>query len=972
MNIRKIDDFHWKIPKSGDMNVPAKVIASEKLLKEIKQDKTLNQIRNVATLPGIYKNAICLPDGHQGYGFPIGGVAALDYEEGGISPGGVGYDINCLAGDSQIVTEFGTCIEISEFEKFFEKVKNGNTLQKEGLIKLQTLSDQGFEGKDALMFMSREAQIYEITTEAGLKLKATADHPFLTSSGMVELGELEEGDEVAVSFFEGVEHEEKEDSSTLLSEGDFSESVARELKKRDLLPLKESSTEARLLAKLIGYSIGDGTVYFSNEKGYINFYGEEEDLEFIMSDLSRLGFSTSIHSRERDHQIDDQYGSKQFSALHHELHCSSKSLARVFSKLGVPVGSNTTEKVRVPPWIMNGSKVVRRLFLAGFFGAELSSPSTHTKTGFYAPILSQNKNEGFVEDGRKFMIQIMGLLEDFGINCTKISTREEHENKSGKTFRIRLLISAEEDNLLRLCRKIGFEYNEKRRQLAEIASHYILLKKRENKFREELTEKIKEYKKKGLNIGEVKDLLADKINERFIERHYYKGAGQRISLDFISFDDFLKKSKSSLEEHKTLFDQVVNVEKMGSERVYDFNVSENHNFVANGFVVSNCGVRLLRTNLDKGDVESNVKELLNTFYNNVPSGVGSKAKIKLNGSELNEVLERGVRWAVENGYGWDQDLKHLEENGRMKQADVSKVSAKAKNRGIPQLGSLGSGNHFLEIQKVDEIYDEEVAKKFGIERENQVTVMIHTGSRGFGHQVCTDYLRKIEDRYPEIVGRLPDKELMYAPAGSQLADDYFGAMCAAANYAFTNRQMIMHWVRKSFESVLDGDAHDWGMELVYGLCHNMAKVEKHKINGKTRKVYMHRKGATRAFPPSHKKVPPDYRSTGQPVLIPGTMGTSSYLLAGTKKGMKESFGSTAHGAGRTMSRRGAKSKFWGEDVKDRLEKDEDIFVKPNTMPVVAEEAPGAYKDIDEVVNVSDKVGIGNVVARMKPMGVVKG
>ncbi|MBD3262947.1 hypothetical protein GF374_01035, partial [Candidatus Woesearchaeota archaeon] len=536
IKLKKISDIEWEIPKGTipNMNVPARVFSSDLLLPKMKQDRTLTQIANVATLPGIYKHAICLPDGHEGYGFPIGGVAALDFEKGGISPGGIGYDINCLTGDSKILTEFGSYLKIKDFENLFTITKNKNTLQKSNLLKIKSLSKTKITNKKILAYMSRESNdVYEITTTCGFKIKATSDHPFLTPFGMIDLKDLKPKDKVAINTFKGIKQDDKE-KYTLLSETDFKKTEADELTKRNLLPLKNPSNKLYILSKLFGYCLGDGTLYFSNKKGFVNFYGSKEDLENIKLDIQRLGFSARIYSRTRNHKIKDQYGIKKFITKTYELHCSAKSLAKLFVKLGMPVGTKTNQIINIPDWIMNGDKTIKRLFLAGLFGAELSSPKTHSKTGFYAPVLSLNKNSKYEENCRKFMIQIMNLLEDFNIKTTKISSRKEHKNRFGETVRVRLLISANENNLLKLWRNIGFEYNNKRQELANIASYYILLKKNENKFRQNLAKRIKEYKKKGLKISEVKHIFKNKINERFIERHFYEDAKQRISLNFIS------------------------------------------------------------------------------------------------------------------------------------------------------------------------------------------------------------------------------------------------------------------------------------------------------------------------------------------------------------------------------------------------------------------------------------------------------
>ncbi len=384
----------------------------------------------------------------------------------------------------------------------------------------------------------------------------------------------------------------------------------------------------------------------------------------------------------------------------------------------------------------------------------------------------------------------------------------------------------------------------------------------------------------------------------------------------------------------------------------------------------NCGVRLIKTNLTEKDIKPRIKEIVEALFKNIPSGVGSKGKIRLQEGQIDEVLDNGAEWAVENGYGWESDLEFLEENGKMEAADSSKVSDKAKKRGVPQLGSLGSGNHFLEVQKIDKIFDEDTAKVFGIE-EGQIVVLIHTGSRGCGHQICSDYLRVMDRAAKRYEINLPDRQLACAPVDSDEAQDYFKAMSAAANYAWTNRQMIVHWTRESFEQVLRQDTEEMGMEIVYDVAHNIAKKETHRIKDRNMDVYVHRKGATRAFGPGREEVPKAYRNVGQPVLIPGTMGTASYILAGTGTAMEETFGSSAHGAGRKMSRAGAKREYRGEEVKKLLES-RGIVVRASSMPVVAEEAPGAYKDVDEVVKTSADAGISRLVGKMIPLGVSKG
>ncbi len=384
----------------------------------------------------------------------------------------------------------------------------------------------------------------------------------------------------------------------------------------------------------------------------------------------------------------------------------------------------------------------------------------------------------------------------------------------------------------------------------------------------------------------------------------------------------------------------------------------------------NCGVRVIRTDFLFEDIKGRIKQLADTIFKLVPSGVGSTGPLRLSEAELDRVLDEGCEYILERGMAWDEDLKHCEEGGRMESADSSKVSSKAKRRGRPQLGTLGAGNHFLEIQRVQEIYDLKIAEKLGIFKD-QVVIMIHTGSRGLGHQVASDYIELFRRRFRDILRHSPDPELVYAPLGTKEADDYFAAMSAAANYAWSNRQVITYRTRQAFEKVFGMKAEDMGMYLIYDVAHNIGKIEVHKVNGEKKKVLVHRKGATRAFPPGRPEIPEDYREIGQPVLIPGSMGTASYILVGTQRAMELCFGSTTHGSGRTMSRAKAKRTYWGRDIVRMLES-RGIYVRAASMAVVAEEAPAAYKDVDEVVKAAHGVGISKKIARMVPLAVVKG
>jgi tRNA-splicing ligase RtcB len=385
----------------------------------------------------------------------------------------------------------------------------------------------------------------------------------------------------------------------------------------------------------------------------------------------------------------------------------------------------------------------------------------------------------------------------------------------------------------------------------------------------------------------------------------------------------------------------------------------------------NCGVRLLRTSLSEAEVRPRINELINSLFLNVPSGLGSEGKIKISQKEMNQLMVEGARWAVKRGLGSEEDLDVTEEGGCLGSADPSKISDKATKRGMPQTGTLGSGNHFLEIQVVKEIFDSHIASVMGITEIGQILVLIHTGSRGFGHQVCTDHLRIMETAVSKYGIKLPDRQLACAPIESSEGQDYLGAMACAANYAWANRQCIAHWVRESFSKIFGKSPEKLGMRQIYDVAHNIAKIEEHTIDGHRLKVCVHRKGATRAFPAGHKDTPIRYKEVGQPVLVPGDMGRCSFVAVGTQKAMDETFGSTCHGAGRVLSRGAAKRGIRGVDVIRELE-GRGIIVKAGSIPSLAEEASQAYKDITEVIDVVHQAGISKKVAMAIPMGVIKG
>ncbi|MEA3360134.1 MAG: RtcB family protein [Thermodesulfobacteriota bacterium] len=384
----------------------------------------------------------------------------------------------------------------------------------------------------------------------------------------------------------------------------------------------------------------------------------------------------------------------------------------------------------------------------------------------------------------------------------------------------------------------------------------------------------------------------------------------------------------------------------------------------------NCGVRLVTTSLPAREIRPRIKEIVSALFMNIPTGVGSRGKIKLSKSEEKRVAAEGASWAIKNGLGVEEDLETTEDNGVMRGADPEAVSDRAYKRGHDEVGTLGSGNHFLEIQYVDEIYDQKIASAFNLFK-GQLTVMIHTGSRGFGHQICDDFLKEMNSHVQDAGFVLPDRQLACAYIKSETGKRYLSAMACAANYAWVNRQVIMHWTRETFESVLGISPRDLKMELLYDVCHNIAKIESHMVDGKKTKVCVHRKGATRSLSPNHPDVPQKYRESGQPVIIPGDMGTYSYVLTGSQKAMDETFGSTCHGAGRVLSRRQAVKLAKGRAIAREME-DRGIFVQSRGRNTLKEEIPEAYKDVSLVVEAVHMAGLAKKVARMRPIGVIKG
>jgi tRNA-splicing ligase RtcB len=961
------------------MNVAGRIYADDALIEKMRTDATLQQCANVATLPGLYKYSITMPDGHEGYGFPIGGVAASDYEDGVVSPGGIGYDINCLTGDALVLTALGYRIPIREMESAWHRMQ------------VRTIKDMGSKNSRIVAFLKQPGtrRALRIRTRLGYEILGTEDHPVLTPYGMRELSLVRAGDKVAVHGFEGVPFEEAEDF-TLVTQRQIMQVdipannvvVAKELKSRGLLPLKSNSPKLPYLIKIMGYVLGDGSLVFTDKTAMVWFWGKSKDLEEIRKDVIEIGYSpTRIYTRTRMAEVKTRYGTDRFVSTEHGFYVHARSLAAILAALGVPRGQKASQNFVLPKWLFRLPLWQKRLLLGSFFGAELSKPAVvtgHPKT-IASPLLTQSKHANALSGGLRMMRQIRRLLTEFGVKCNEIIVDfNTNRTKNGiPSSRIKLQVSESPDNLIRFWSTIGFEYNQQKSSRASIAVNYLKSKKLAVRERMRVAASVTLLQNMGVPTRQIYDQFdASGVNERFIERSLYEARDgpARVPFTFPSFREYARSASAGLGISGAVWDRIATVEPVDiNEPVYDFTVGDRaHNFVANGIVVSNCGVRLIRTNLSEENVRPQLARLLDALFTNVPSGLGSRGKVgRLSSGDLEKVTTEGVEWAVDHGYGWPEDQKHCEENGCMETANPDKVSGVAKQRGAPQLGSLGSGNHFLEIEKVDKIFDLPVAEKLGIRKEGQVLVLVHTGSRGFGYQICSDYLRVMEHAIQKYGIKLPDRQLACAPANSNEVEDYIGAMSCAANFAWSNRQMITHWTRESFEKTFGKSADQLDMSLIYDVAHNIAKIEEHAVDGERKKVYVHRKGATRAFPAGHPAIPPEYREIGQPVLIPGSMGTASWVLIGTPKAMELSFGTTAHGAGRFMSRAAAKRRNPARAVEDQLSK-KGIMIRAENFGTISEEAPEAYKNVDSVAEVSHQLGIATKVARLVPIGVTKG
>lgn len=967
----KLDEFKFELPKSFQpgMRAPGIIYTDEQMIEHIYSENAHLQVANVACLPGIVKASMAMPDVHHGYGMPIGGVAAFDPENGGIiSPGMCGYDINCITGETGVLHEFGYKLKIRDFEKIWQKER----------IKCLKLNPGEPVDTEIVRFIKTKAPdtIYKIVTTSGIEITATEDHPFYTEKGMTPLCEV--NSRIAIYPFEGVPYEEPSNEIIvaendvkrfLLSIGKDSrghglEQTIIQLKKRNLLPLRYNSEALPYLIKIMGYVWGDGHLGFigKQKKGVTSFYGKPEDLDKIAQDIEQSGFKPSkMYSRDRKHKIKTFYGEFKFERTEHSIKVGSTAFATLLAALGEPQGNKAAQDFVLPNWLLKAPLWQKRLFLAAFFGAELTSPNAFESRNynFYTPILSINKKVKYMGSGELFLTQISQMLSDFSVKTSRISKRKSHVNKNGEvSYRLRLILSSLPESLLNLWGKVGFEYNKEKQFLANVLCHYIKLKENVKNHRTAIANKIKTLKKDSWLPQKIKEMLKDDpyINEKFIERSLWGGRKTKVrtAYKFPTLKKFIKDATHNLGNSGMVWDTIYSISEAKDDYVYDFTVSNDwHNFVANNFVVSNCGVRMLRTNLKKDKITSKIKDIVYALASNIACGVGRKGPTALSKPDLEKILKKGSKWAVENGYGWQEDIEHTEEQGSMQGANPECISRRAKERGLPQQGTLGSGNHFVEVQYVQEIYDEQAAQAMGIEKDT-VTIMIHSGSRGLGHQVCTDYVKVMTEAARKYKILLPDRQLCCAPVNSEEGQEYFAAMACAANYAWCNRQMMMHWAREAFARIAGSSPEKLGMDLIYDVTHNIVKMEKH--GGKT--LCIHRKGATRAFP-------------GQPVIVPGDMGRCSFLLLGSPKAMEETFGSVCHGAGRVMSRAQATKHFRADKLVQDLA-GKGIVVHGASKRGLAEEAPEAYKDVRDVVNVVEGAGLAKKVAKLRPLGVIKG
>jgi tRNA-splicing ligase RtcB len=989
--LERVDETCWRIPKSyrPGMRVDGLIFADDRLVEQIKKDQAPDQVANVATLPGIQHASLAMPDIHWGYGFCIGGVCATDPDEGGvISPGGVGYDINCLPGDSHILHALGYTRAIGDMAEDWRSAELA-CFDLERSRRQATLVRRWFGQKP-------RQPVLRMVTESGDVVRATADHPFWTPDGMVPLGRLKPGDTVGLAPFQGIPFEQPSDD-IILTEGDVRATLAklkpdaggarqaqvlRFLKERALLPLGYSSPALPYLCKVLGYVFGDGNIHFvgGGGKGVVSFWGRAKDLEAIRADIDRLGVTPSrVYSRNREHAFETAYADVQFNCTEEWFKVVGTGFSVLLAGLGAPVGNKASQDYDVPAWLARAPLWQQRLFLAALFGAELTTPASISGHGtlLIQPVLGMNKKPNCVASGKRFLKSLSILLARFGVETQSILLEPPISRGAGTgAQRLRLVLSTKIESQLNLWNRIGYEYNARRTGLASLAVQYLKHKRNRLNARVGAHRRIRAVMEAGVGPRKAAAAVASAgVNFRFVERSLYakREFTPRIGEGFPTFEEFCASHSARSSLGGPVWERIASIKPVEDfdGEVYDFTVAHrDHNFVANGFVVSNCGVRLVRSNLTFKEVRPHVRPLVDELFRQVPTGAGKSGKYHFDPKELKQLMALGPRYVQGRGLASDSDIEHTEGRGRLDGADPDEVSDRALARGAEQCGTLGSGNHFLEVQVVDAIFDEQAARVMGLEKD-QVCVMIHSGSRGLGYQVCDDALAMLR-KAPEKYGiSLPDRQLACAPVNSPEGQRYLGTMRAAANFAWCNRQLLMWQAREVFARIFGRPWQELQMSLIYDVCHNIAKLEEHTIGGKKKRVWVHRKGATRAFPPGHPEVPAQYRAIGQPVIIPGDMGRASWVLVGQPGSMEKTFGTTCHGAGRAMSRTAAVKDAAGRRIDRELEA-QGIIARAQSRKGLAEEQPKAYKNVDEVVEVVHRAGLSKKVARLRPIGVIKG
>jgi len=609
-DFKRINDFLWEVPKSlrQDMKVPARIYLSEKMLEEVFKDRSIEQLVNVATLPGVINFSIAMPDIHEGYGFPIGGVAAMDIRKGVISPGGVGYDINCLPSESLVSLSCGAYLQI----------KNLNNFKPPSFLSLLQKNNKKIKEAQFINFFSRYERnfLYSIKTKSGFRIKTTADHPLYASTGMKRAENLKIKEKVVIYPFSGIIFEEPSSKKLITEEkiisalkklnlpnsGNRYPQIINWFKKREFIDITYNSWQMSYLIKILGYIFGDGTANFvgKNKKGLVSFYGKAEDLKQIRSDLQKIGIKSVFYRRHRKHKIKTNYGTYNFSVIENSLSVHSSGFLLLLYFLGCPLGNKTYQKFGIPKWLKKAPLWQKRLFLAAFFGAELSTPNTFNKYNFYAPTLNINKVKIFKKDGVRFLNNIRSSLKEFGIKSGKVVEIEglSYPGQYGKTTGLRFQISDATDNLIKFFSTIGFEYNQRKRRLSCWAVGFLKYKKTIIKLRERIKETVKNLYCQGIPARElVKNYKSNFVGKRFIEHSIWSQRGTpRVAFDFPSFEEYIKNHKYG--DSGLIIDEIEEIKKEKYEGlVYDLTIKHpDHNFIADNFIVSNCGMRVLETN----------------------------------------------------------------------------------------------------------------------------------------------------------------------------------------------------------------------------------------------------------------------------------------------------------------------------------------------------------------------------------------